>query len=113
MKGYISLASSKAHSLENAGWNHAQETGRQTDANGYFDVNIPLKILLGFFEDYKRIVVNAKYELIMKRANTDNAILQSEAEEFKIFLIKVEWLLPHVRVADHIKIPLFNLIKVD
>ena len=25
----------------------------------------------------------------------------------------MEWLLPHVRVADHIKIPLLNLIKAD
>ena len=72
MKGYASLTSSKAHSLENAGWYDAHETGRQTDANGYFDVNIPLKMLLGFFEDYNKIVVNAKHELILRRANTDN-----------------------------------------
>ena len=102
MKGYASFTSSKAHSLENAGWCHAQETGRQTDANGYFDANIPLKMLLGFFEDYNKIVVHAKHELILRRANTNNnAIMQTEAEEFKISLIKVEWLLPHVRVADH------------
>jgi len=105
----------RVHSLENAGWYDAQETGRQTDANGYFDVISPLKMLLGFFEDYNKIVVNAKHELILRRANTDNnAIIQTEAEEFKISLIKVEWLLPHVRVADHIKIPLLNLIiKAD
>ena len=71
-------------------------------------------MLLGFFEDYNKIVVNAKHEVILRRANTDNnAIIQTEAEEFKISLIKVEWLLPHVRVADHIKIPLLNLIKAD
>ena len=69
-------------------------------------------MLLVFFEDYSEIVVNAKHELILRRANTDNAIIQTEAEEFKIFLIKVE-LLPHIRVADHIKIPLLNLIKAD
>jgi len=114
MKGYASLTSSKAYSLENAGWYDAHETGRQTDANGYFDVNIPLKMLLGFFEDYNKFVVNAKHELILRLANTDNnAIIQTEAEEYKISLIKVEWLLPHVRVADHIKIPLLNLIKED
>jgi len=114
MKGYASLTSGKAHWLENAGWYHAQETGRQTDANGYFDFNVPLKMLLGFFEDYNKIVVNAKHELILRRANTDNnAIIQTEAEEFKISLIKVEWLFPHVRVADHIKIPILNLIKAD
>jgi len=45
MKGYASLTPSKAHSLDNAGWNHAQEAGSQTDANCYFDVNLPLKKL--------------------------------------------------------------------
>jgi len=63
MKGYASLTTGKAHSLEKAGWYYAQETGRQTDAN----VNIPLKMLLGFFEDYNKIVVSAKYELILRR----------------------------------------------
>jgi len=86
----------------------------QTDANGYFDVNIPLKMLLGFFEDYNKIVVDAKHELIIRRADTDNyAIIQTEAEEFKISLIKVEWLLPHVRVADHTQIPVLNRTKAD
>jgi len=71
-------------------------------------------MLLGFFEDYNKMVVNAKHEPILRRANTDNnAIVQTEAEEFKVSLIKVEWSLPHVRVADHIKIPLLNLIKAD
>ena len=71
-------------------------------------------MLLGFSEDYNEIVVNAKHELILRRANTDNNdIIQTEAEEFKISLIKVEWLLPHVRVAVRIKILLLNLIKAD
>jgi len=71
-------------------------------------------MLLGFFDDYNRIVVNAKHELILRRANTeDNAIMQTEAEELKISLVKMEWLLPHIRVADHIKEPLLNLIKAD
>ena len=41
MKGYASLTPSQKHSLENAGWFDVDETGQQTDTNGYFDV--PLK----------------------------------------------------------------------
>ena len=75
MKGYASLTPSQKHSLENAGWFDVDATGEQTDANGYFDVNIPLKLLLGFCEDYNKIVVNAKHELVLTRSNTDhNAI---------------------------------------
>jgi len=41
IKGYASLTSSQKNSLENAGWFDVDETGQQTDTNGYFDV--PLK----------------------------------------------------------------------
>jgi len=75
MKGYASLTPRQKHSLENAGWFNVDNTGAQTDANGYLDVNIPLKLLLGFCEDYNKIVVNAKHELVLTRSNTDqNAI---------------------------------------
>jgi len=49
----------------------------RTDANGYYDVNIPLKLLLGFCENYNKIAVNGKHELDLTRSNTDhNAIIQ-------------------------------------
>ena len=114
MKGYASLTPSQKHSLENAGWFNVDATGEQTDANGYFDVNIPLKLLLGFCEDYNKIVVNAKHELVLTRSNTDhNAIIQSEQENYKMTLSKVEWLIPYVRASDQHRIPLLNLIKTD
>jgi len=72
MKGYASLTSSRAHSLGNSSWYDVQETGKQTDANSNFDINIPLKMLLGFLEDYNKIVVSAKHELILRRTITDN-----------------------------------------
>jgi len=113
MKGYASLTPSQKHSLENAGWFNVDNTGEQTDANGYFDVNIPLKLLLGFCEYYNKIVGNAKHELVLTRSNTDhNGTIQSEAN-YKMTLSKVEWLIPYVRASDHHRIPLLNLIKTD
>ena len=95
-------------------WFDVDATGEQTDANGYFDVNIPLKLLLGFCKDYNKIVVNAKHELVLTRSNTDhNAIMQSEPGDYKMTLSKVEWLVPYVRASDHHRIPLLNLIKTN
>jgi len=114
MKGYARLTRSQKHSLENAGWFDVDATGEQTDAKGYFDVNIPLKLLLGFCEDYNKIVVNVKHELVLTRSNTDhNAIMQSEPADYKMTLSKVEWLVPYVRASDHHRIRLLNLIKTD
>jgi len=33
-------------------------------------------MILGFAEDYKKVVINAKHELVLRRSNTDvNAVL--------------------------------------
>ena len=47
-----------------------------------FDVHIPLSLLFGFAEDYRKIIVNTKHELILTRANSDaNAILRGATLE--------------------------------
>ncbi|XP_012285884.1 uncharacterized protein LOC105702699 [Orussus abietinus] len=98
--------------MENASW--LDEQGKLTDAAGYFDVSIPLNMILGFAEDYRRIVVNAKHELILTRAKSDtNAIVQTAAEEFKVVIQKLEWLIPYIRVSDRQKIELLRFIEKD
>ena len=54
MKGYVSYRPGHENWLENAGWCAIAETGAQTDDDGYFDVYIALKMLLGFCEDYQK-----------------------------------------------------------
>ena len=95
MKNYISQSPSQKSLLENAGW--IDNDHRITDVNGYFDISISLSMLLGFAEDYRRIIVNAKHELILTRANDDNnTVLQAPpaagaaAEQFKVSLLKIE-----------------------
>ncbi|MCI0561819.1 MAG: hypothetical protein MN733_25310, partial [Nitrososphaera sp.] len=51
MKGYPSLNPGQNWLLENAGWLDAEESRKLTDAGGYFDVCIPLSMILGFAED--------------------------------------------------------------
>ena len=48
--------------LRNAGWD------AQTTASKYFNFCVPLYVLLGFCEDYKRVMINARHELILIRA---------------------------------------------
>lgn len=55
-------------------------------------------MLFGIAEDYKKIIVNARHELILTRARNDvNAILQTAEEQVKVSVNKIEWLLPNVR----------------
>jgi len=51
---------------------------------------LPLNILLGFYEDYQRVIVNTCHELIIIQARNDNncfkrnPTMESELELFKV-----------------------------
>ncbi|XP_015124430.1 uncharacterized protein LOC107046341 [Diachasma alloeum] len=119
MKNYIFQSPSQTFLLEHAGWIF-QENGKITDDAGYFDLSIPLIMILGFAEDYQRIIINAKHKLILTRSHNDNnVVLQAQpaqgvqAEDFKISLTKLEWMISYVKVADSRKVQLLNYNAQD
>ena len=56
MKSLASLTPSQQR-LDNSGWNPEQII----DVEGNFDVVMPLNLIFGFAEDYRKIVVNTKH----------------------------------------------------
>ncbi|KAK4884905.1 hypothetical protein RN001_001176, partial [Aquatica leii] len=44
-------------------------------SSGNFDAVIPLRMILGLCEDFKKVVVNCRQELVLLRSNTDNNAL--------------------------------------
>lgn len=116
MKGWLSHTPSQKNMLENAGWIGLDDTKKIMDKDGNFDVIIPLSMILGFAEDYRKIVVNVKHELILTRARNDlNLVLpvQNAIEDFRTNLSKVEWLMPYVTLSDSHKIRLLNYLSRD
>ncbi|XP_051174290.1 uncharacterized protein LOC127289998 [Leptopilina boulardi] len=117
MKTYISQTPNQIIYAENAGYLDFNDDSRVSNEHGYFDVNIPLSMILGFAEDYRKIVVNAKHELILTRSRTDrNAIVNinaAEREEFKIVIDKIEWMIPYLFVNDRQKIEILRFIEKD
>ncbi|XP_046492900.1 uncharacterized protein [Neodiprion pinetum] len=113
MKGHLSLTPGQQYSLENTGW--LSDDAELTDASENFDVVLPLSCMLAFVEDYCRVIVNDKHELILTRSNTDlNVVIQAPPmENFKITLNKIEWLLTYINLADEPKIQLLNYIAKD
>lgn len=118
MKGWPSFNANQKIILENAGW--MDDGVSITDNNGYFDVFIPLNILLGFAEDYRKIIVNMKHELIITRSRTDiNSTLfvppaaddAAAAENITIKILKIEWLMPYVQLSTEYKIRLLRQIE--
>lgn len=115
IKNYLSCNDYDAKLLENAGWN----VENIVDANGNFAVVIPLKMLMGFFEDYRRVLLNIKQELILRRsnANTNCVVKKTPAPATqpdtgaKIDITKVAWRMPFVHVNDREKLALLKLIN--
>ena len=76
-------------------------------------------MILGFAEDYRKIVVNMKHELVMSRSRTDlNALVQTATagdnptyEAFKLDLLKIEWLMPYIQLSTQYKIRLLRQIE--
>jgi len=53
IKNYVSMTYDKSLIALNARWNS------RSKEEGYFNFCVPLNMLLGFYEDYKHIIINA------------------------------------------------------
>ncbi|XP_055385862.1 uncharacterized protein LOC129616510 [Condylostylus longicornis] len=109
LKNYISLNKNESQALINGSWSPEQPIQPQTL---FFNYCIPLRRLLGFAEDYKNIVPNAKHEIILTRSRSDdNSFPCSDVNEKpKIQLTKVQWRVQHINLTDTLKLNLYRNI---
>ncbi|XP_029674264.1 uncharacterized protein LOC115242261 [Formica exsecta] len=108
IKNYASLSVEKSKILKNAGWDLSAATHSSIND---FNFCVPLSVLLGFCEDYKRVVINARHELILIRARNDNnCIISRETQEPKIVLLKIQWRMPHIVLNDINKLRLLRTL---
>ncbi|XP_071055498.1 uncharacterized protein [Onthophagus taurus] len=116
LKTFASYTVNQCTRLENAGWNHTQHP-QINNKNGYFSVCIPLSMLLGFAEDFPKIIMNVRQELVLIRSNTDlNCVINvpvTGTDKPKIDITKIMWKMPHVAVADIEKLRLMKYIDKD
>lgn len=111
MKNLLTCTPGDVNWLHNAGWNC--KTFETMEQSSSFSFCVPLKLLLGFAEDFKKILLNVKQELVLIRASTDkNALFQHtpELHESKVDITKIVWKMPYVRVEDEIKLSLLKIV---
>lgn len=122
MKGYISYNSNESRRLQNAGWlppklsdqsNAVLNDVSITNKDGYFNVCIPLRMVMGFGEDFRKILLNVKQELILIRSSTDtNAIINTtKDEDASLILDQISWKIPHISVADAERLKLLRYLQ--
>lgn len=95
MKGYVSDTPNDCRKLENSGW-FPNGNNTTVDLQGNFNVCLPLNRLLGFAEDYKKIILNIRQELVLIRSNTDVDALIGTDKDVKVEIEKIYWKVPHI-----------------
>ena len=115
MKGYVSYNENEIKKHKNAGWSMDNEfTCDIIDPEtGSFNVCVPLRTILGFAEDFQKILINVKHELVLLRSYTDqNAVINpTEGENVSVTIDKMAWKLPHITVSDVERLDLLKIIE--
>lgn len=110
MKSYISFNEGDSKISNLWGWNLS---GRK-DKDGFFNILVPLNKILGFAEDYKKIIMNCKNELVLNRSNSNlNSVIIEPSENIEITIQRVQWRMPHIKVSDREKLSLLKYLEKD
>lgn len=111
LKSILSIRDEEKHNLENACWFGPGESKEIKS----FSFSVPLRLLLGFAEDYKRIIVNVKQELILLRSASDlNALYCDEdGATSSLKITNIYWRVPHITVSDSLRLKLLKMVEKD
>lgn len=111
MKGYFSYSPSYLNKLENCGWEFSTGKAPVLDSKGNFSICIPLKMLMGFAEDFKQVIMNVSQELVMKRCADDSDVIFNSVatESVKLIIDNIVWRVPHVKVGMRQELALTKL----
>ena len=104
LKNYVTVSSDRSVILRNAGWD------AQIIASEYF--NFCVRSTYCFCEDYRRVVINARHELILILARNDNNCLMGDSmTEPTLELFKVQWRIPHVLLSEINKLSMLRAME--
>jgi hypothetical protein len=116
MKGYVTYNTGQSKALENGGWFPKAKSTLIDKTTGLFDAIIPLRTILGLCEDFKKIVLNSRHELVLVHSNTDNNAfifddVDATARSAKVLMHKIAWRVPHISVAIKEQLKLLDVVK--
>lgn len=107
LKGVVSFSEVDKNNLPNS--------SGIVEEHNFMDFNfcVPLKMLLGFAEDYKKVLVNVKQELVLLRSRSNNnALLDSTGDKrLTLTLNTIQWQVPFVSVSDSNRLHFLKLLQ--
>ncbi|XP_044742372.1 uncharacterized protein LOC123304874 [Chrysoperla carnea] len=118
IKNYLSYSKNESEALQIAGWWSPLSDAAVMDLVDYeyrFEIAIPLRIVFGLMEDFKKVIINVRHELVLTRARSDaNCFLKKAGgEDCKINIYKIQWKIPHVTPGDKQKLQLLRYLETS
>jgi len=114
IKNFVSLNQFESKRLYNSGWSG----GPVFNLTPHFNFSIPLKNLLGFAEDFKKVLLNCKHELVLLISKNFNDVLEQDKFEntqlvgkYHLNMTNITWKIPHITPSDSTKIKMYDIIK--
>lgn len=105
IKNFISLKKSDGEFMSIAGWNPGNDdTLSCLSANSNFTACIPLSSMLGFAEDYKKVIINASQRLMLRRTMDDRNAYETidptaGAESCVFQITHISWRVPFITLG--------------
>lgn len=100
---------------------HPEKDGRIARQTGYYNgaaleartysLFIPLNHLFGFCDDYRKIILNAKHELVLVRSRSDITSFSAATDSFNIRVSKIQWKIPHIQLSDDSKLMMLKYLE--
>jgi len=88
LKNCISLDNLQSQNLLNSGWS----SGDEIFTEPHFNFSVPLKNLLGLTDDYKKILLNCKHELVLTLTKNLCDVFE---QIFKLEITNITWKIPY------------------
>lgn len=106
LKTMIACKTSDHASLSSLIWLHGTNLSDATHR-----LAIPLKFIFGLCDDYNKVMINCKHELIMVRDNSDTNAYLAETDSVRFEILKIHWKIPHIMLNDKAKLNMLKIIE--
>ncbi|XP_055307341.1 uncharacterized protein LOC129571557 [Sitodiplosis mosellana] len=83
----------------------------QALTNRVYSMIIPLCSVFGFCEDYQKVLINARHELVLVRSRSNNSVYTCATDSFNIEVTKIQWKVPHIQLSDHAKYAMLKYLE--
>lgn len=78
---------------------------------GTYRLILPLRLIFGFCDDFKKIILNSKHELVLVRNRSNLNLYRANIDILQLTVNKIQWKIPHVSLSDGAKLIMLKTLS--